>query len=554
MEAINKYFNQDYHDFIRKSISDCETKQETSKKEGVEKFKTDKLKNIGTPEWKQFIEAAETFALSQNEQNQFYPEIGDSCLLCQQPIIDKEPSNLIKSYWEYIKSVAEQEAKTAQEDLDKIKKGFENLNLNQFLETDILTDWLKENHAKTLDALKQTLANQEVLKVNVIADIASMTTNERVAIQIDVTKIDNIDTDIDAQINVFEEDEQGEILTELLKNKTYLAHKEKLGQRLSDIEKLHQNMIWVSKANKFDKQYWKGNSTRNEKRLSQKYFNKQYIKTFNEECDNLNGNFGIDVDAKSADGQSNRQLFLKGNAPSVILSEGEQKVIAIADFMAESKLSTINKGIIFDDPVNSLDEERKSNIAERLVKEAMNKQVIIFTHDLVFLNALYNYSRDLKQVLCSHWVERIDEESGVITLNNSPSLEADYKKSGEAQLYRDEAKKQQGRERERSIKHGFTALRTNYEALTIFTIFNGAVERFNERVSIDRLKGMILDKKIIDEVIESYDLCCRYMEGHLHSNKYGAKKPTFEGLIEEINRFDDLNKKIKALKKINLKK
>jgi ATPase subunit of ABC transporter with duplicated ATPase domains len=241
-------------------------------------------------------------------------------------------------------------------------------------------------------------------------------------------------------------------------------------------------------------------------------------------------------------------LFLKGKKPSLILSEGEQKVIALADFLAESRLSVVNKGIIFDDPVNSLDEERKSNIAERLVKEALIKQVIIFTHDLVFLNALYNYCGDFKLNLSTHWVESIDKEIGVIALNNSPSLESDYKKSSEAQFYRDEAKKLQGKERERSIKNGFTALRTNYEALTIFKIFNGAIERFNERISIDRLKNMVLNKDIIDEVVDSYDLCCRYMEGHLHSNRYAAKKPTFENLVDEITRFDTLNSKIKAFK------
>ena len=32
------------------------------------------------------------------------------------------------------------------------------------------------------------------------------------------------------------------------------------------------------------------------------------------------------------------------------------------------------------------DDERKSEIAERLVKESLKKQVIIFTHDLVFVS------------------------------------------------------------------------------------------------------------------------------------------------------------------------
>jgi hypothetical protein len=61
-------------------------------------------------------------------------------------------------------------------------------------------------------------------------------------------------------------------------------------------------------------------------------------------------------------------------------------------------------------------------------------------------------------------------------------------------------------------------------------------------------KWILITTNIIDEVIKSYNLCCRYMEGHLHSNRYAAKKPTFENLVDEITRFDTLNSKIKAFK------
>ena len=61
-------------------------------------------------------------------------------------------------------------------------------------------------------------------------------------------------------------------------------------------------------------------------------------------------------------------MRLKGRNPNAVLSDGEQKVIAIADFLSEMQLSEINKGIIFDDPVTSLDEKRKSEIAARFAK------------------------------------------------------------------------------------------------------------------------------------------------------------------------------------------
>jgi hypothetical protein len=39
------------------------------------------------------------------------------------------------------------------------------------------------------------------------------------------------------------------------------------------------------------------------------------------------------------------------------------------------------------------------------------------------------------------------------------------------------------------------------------------------------------------------------MEGHSHSDKYAYKKPIVDNLNEEIQRFNELNKEIKELRK-----
>ena len=263
----------------------------------------------------------------------------------------------------------------------------------------------------------------------------------------------------------------------------------------------------------------------------------------------LNAKFGVEIDAKSSDALSNRQLFLKGIDPSVVLSEGEQKVIALADFIAETNVTTISRGIIFDDPVNSLDENRKSLIAKRLVELSNEKQVLVFTHDLVFVSSLIGHAKELNSVFACHWVENIDgNHVGTVWLNNTPSFEKSYKTSGKAQSYHDNAKKLPPQERDLNIKNGFAALRTSYETQVVFGLFNGVVQRFEERVSVDCLTKVVFTPKIRDELLDSFYQCCRYMEGHSHSDKYAYKKPTLENLNEEIQRFNLMKKEIKELK------
>ncbi len=83
-----------------------------------------------------------------------------------------------------------------------------------------------------------------------------------------------------------------------------------------------------------------------------------------------------------------RKLQVAGEIANKVLSEGEQRGISLADFLTEIQLNPNNVGVIFDDPVTSLDHERRELIAKRLVDLSLKKQVVIFTHDISFLSQL----------------------------------------------------------------------------------------------------------------------------------------------------------------------
>lgn len=309
-------------------------------------------------------------------------------------------------------------------------------------------------------------------------------------------------------------------------------------------------MLWVNKANQFNKQGYKTQSTNTEKRLSREYFNPEYISSFNEECTKLNGNFGIEIDAKSSDGQSNRKLYLKGKNPSAVLSEGEQNVIALADFIAETKHSKVNKGIVFDDPVTSTDQERKSIIAERLVSIAKDKQVIIFTHDLVFVSSLINYAVELNTPHECHWIESSDNDKGLVHLKNSPSYDKKYRNDAPVMGHYKLAKDAGPEERERHVKNGFAALRTCYETFVINDIFKNIVLRFNDRISVMSLSSVCFDDEVVKELMDNFEKCCKYMEGHTHSDEALPIKADEKTLLAETENYNVLKKKYKDLRKL----
>lgn len=545
IEKLNQFFTTEVIEEIKTAISDCVSKEATAKTEGIENFKTDKIENVGTTEWKNFIVSAEEFAKTQKNENVVYPENGDNCLLCQQPLSD-EAQTLISNYWIFIKSVAEQNAKKAQEKLDKAKVNYENLNFDLFPQDNTLTVWLTEKFSEELEVLKLKLTEQKTLAQNIVSDIQNKIATERTALQINVEQHTTIETAIDASIKLLREDEQSKELEKLLNSKTLLEHKEKFNTHFSKFETFVNNQIWIKKANKAD--YAKRKTTDTEKALSNKYFNQKYIDAFNEECQKLNGNFGIDINHTGSAGKSYRQLKLKGKNPNAVLSEGEQKVIAIADFLAEMQLSEVNKGIIFDDPVTSLDNDRKKQIAERLAFQATLKQVIIFTHDLVFFYHIKNFSKKflngINDSFAHHSLERESQLCGKVVANTSPANEGQYHEPTKAESWLAKSKTVNGNERVDCTKAGLSALRTSYEALAIFTILGGTVQRFDPQIRMGRLKDIKYEKSLIFDVVEKHGEISDLIEGHLPSDEFGII-PTPEILEEHINKFKEIKTKLK---------
>lgn len=547
VEKFNQYFSNEMFEKANQAIIECLEKEEIAKNEGVENFKTDNLNGIGTSEWKNFILSAEKFALLQENGNSHYPKNEDHCLFCQQKL--SEPAQkLIINYRKFIESVSEKKAAELQNKLNKAKKLYDDLDFNLFPPNNILTNWLIENYPIELEIIKHSIEKQQILAEKICSDIQNKVVNEKVGVLIETNIFETIEIELEKSLTILNTGNQFKELERLRNSIINLEHKEKLSLHFPKFENYFNMQVWLNKASKAN--FPKQKITLKEKELSSKYFSENYVSIFNNECQKLNGDFGIEINRTSTAGKSYRQLRLKGKNPNTILSEGEQKVIATADFLAEMKLSEINRGIIFDDPVTSLDDKRKNEIATRLVEEAELRQVIIFTHDLVFVSNLLSKCEQQEAEFLCHWIENIDGKNpGAIYLNNAPSYEKDYKTSGKAQNYLNEAKKSNPQQREEKIKNGFAALRTSYEAQVVFGLFKGVVQRFNERVSIESLRKVYFTTELIDELLESYALCCRFMEGHSHSDKYSYKKPTIEDLNNEIKRFDEIKKKISSCKK-----
>lgn len=63
------------------------------------------------------------------------------------------------------------------------------------------------------------------------------------------------------------------------------------------------------------------------------------------------------------------------------------------------------------------------------------------------------------------------------------------------------------------------------------------------------LTSVCFDDEIIKETIKNFEKCCSYMEGHTHSDKSSANKPSAKTLLDEIEAYNALKKKYKEIRK-----
>ncbi len=545
IKELNALFSKDSSDQLNGEFIDYLNKEELARQEGISSFQTDKIQNIGSSEWKNFISAAEKFA---TKQGLSYPQNGDTCIFCHQHLTP-ESEELIQKYWKYLRSAAETDLVKAQQTLQLEKVKYEKISLDLFNEDSILVVWLKDKFSKNYENIKKQITELDNLRHRVIEKIEKKNNDVFPIAKIEIEEYEQIINTIKEAISKLSESEQSKQLTEIGNKKRYYEHKEKLNNLFREFENTIIQNNWIQKAQKAN--FKKRSITEKEKNLSDKYYNQEYIRVFNEECTKLNGNFEINIEQSGSGGKTFRQLKINGKQPNAILSEGEQKVIAIADFLAEMSLSEINRGLIFDDPVTSLDNKRKKTIADRLVSESIKKQIIVFTHDLVFVSHMIDSLDTMNIKPSCHWIEHAGNQVGIVWKDNAPSLEKSYRNAEIPKACLKKAKDVAPEQRDNELKVGFSALRTCYESLVVFELFGGVVQRFQDRISIESLKDAITDSEIRNKINECFGSCCRFMEGHLHSDTYAYKKPTLDDLNKEIQRFEELKSTIKKWKKDN---
>jgi len=262
-------------------------------------------------------------------------------------------------------------------------------------------------------------------------------------------------------------------------------------------------------------------------------------------------------DAGGERGALYHKLVLK-HAPGVevpkVASEGEARCLSIAAFFAELSTADDPSTILFDDPVSSLDHKWRSNVAKRLIKEASKRQVVVFTHDVVFLLELHKYAETHGIELKDQHLRREKIGAGVssselpwvavkvgkrISVLNSLFQSAD-------KLYRDGLYSEYDRE----AIHIYGLLRETWERAFEEVLLNGTVQRYRSSIQTGQIKSL---SDIGVEDCESLEAgmtkSSKWLAGHDQAAAENEDVPKPDELKKDIEELSDWVKKIKNRRK-----
>lgn len=265
------------------------------------------------------------------------------------------------------------------------------------------------------------------------------------------------------------------------------------------------------------------------------------------------GHIGTKLSERNEKGKIKHRLLLDlptSNKLEEILSEGEQRAIALGSFLAELKLANHTGGIVFDDPVSSLDHWWRQKVAKRLVEEASRRQVIILTHDTTFLGQLRDEIETKNGDHLIQYLEWRGNNSGWVN-DGLPWGHKSYKERI------DHLEKEQRLLEKRpwpaypndtesfEMTKQYNLLRATIERVIQDVVFNGVVRRFRDWVRVDGLLAVANLREVdCKEIARLYQRCNGVVDSHDPSSDKNDPVPTAIDLGRDI---DNLKKVIKQI-------
>lgn len=551
LQRVTDRFTESKMTEANQLVKDILAKKKIIEGLSVESFNDGILNTIGSPEWRELIGAART--LYEAEKAASGDKEPAHCMLCHQKLT-KDAETLFQKYWKFLESKAESELSELTRKQSALLQDFRfaKTMYPKFLATDAGVKVLSEDNPTYLAELKVQFTTLEGVLDDWTSKIGRLDEVNRDDVpSVDLAKIDALVTTKTTEESKLV-DPTGDI-TMLTAQWNVLKHKKDVTAVKDAGLEYIAFLAWSSKA---DGVSFSGMKMATTKKRTESFLvgvAQDYKGVFNQELAKLGCDFNLIMNTSGEQGTTVKEYrldFAEDYNPSQILSEGEQNACSIADFLTEVQLDKNNCGIVFDDPVTSLDHERKDKIAQRLAVAAGERQVVVLTHDIVFMSQLAKHAERNQIPVVAHWMKQVNGIPGCVEDNTSPKLSTLASLKNDSQNAVKDFASLGAKEQEQALGAGFDYLRSACEALIEEVLFAGTIQRYDDQIRVQNLEEVIFDQVPALKIVELHGRLSEVLLAHNRSDLQRENQPALSDLATLRKEFDVLEVEIRAARKV----
>ena len=479
-------------------------------------FSGSELEGIGSDVWKELWEAARNYSLSAAYKEVEYPNVSDGsrCVLCHQTLTQETKERLI-SFENFVKGEMQKAAADAAKEYETASQTIEALPTLETLKTRIDAAGIPEDEvvSQVTDFLAQLQARKDLLpgidSEEAIPDpLLSPKWIEEVNAQ--SRSLGELAAKYDEDAKSDNREEVKRKLSSLQVRKWLSEHRAAIDEEVTRLKLLNQIQEAKKLTNTMALSKKKGE-------LAETLITEAFVKRFDSELKAL-GASRLKVElikTRTPKGKALHKIKLKDtshNALTDILSEGENRIVSIAAFLADVTGKSNQAPFIFDDPISSLDQSYEEAVVQRLIDLSQDKQVIVFTHRLSLLGTVKHLAEkkgikpDVVSIRSASWgtgepapipLSQRDIKSALNTLINQRYQDA--KKASENGEFEDA---------EKSLKSICSEFRTLVESSIENDLLCGVVQRFQRPVHTQKVKELAKlnseDCDLLDSLMTKY--------------------------------------------------
>ena len=497
-------------------------------------FSGQPISDLGSETWRQMLTYAREFAVNA------FPDMappqlatGGLCVLCQQDL-DENAATRMAAFDDYIAGRASEDSVAAAQALAAHRNRLMTLRVKPRREVETLlsgyaalADACKENGATMAEFVEKAGERLKALKgalrenrYDSLKDIDQLTASPKSLIQREIGRLD-------AEIAKLEATKRNkEALTRLQARHYELADEKRLNEQIEIIVERRNRLEERQRLEECTRQCRSTAITRRITDRRREILTPTLRAALDKELERLQlTHIPLDLTDRGQGGESIIEIALDAQQRiannSDVLSEGEQRALALACFLAELQEIGGDHGIIFDDPVSSLDHGRMEAVAKRLAEEAFKgRQVIVFTHNILFHHMLWTEARRAGVGRHREWMSSagknlfglIDEKQKPRQLKHVPERLHEIRQEYAGLLK--SGYDQTDQKFRAAIIVLYTYMRETWERVVEEILLNNAVQRFRPEIMTQRIEQACIEPKAdYPAIVEGMKRCSHY-SGH----------------------------------------